>query len=72
MLTEKKILKVLNRDEIIDAVERSMVSLENPGFCVECGAEASGVEPDAERYSCESCGESGVYGAEQLLIYVVI
>jgi predicted RNA-binding Zn-ribbon protein involved in translation (DUF1610 family) len=38
------------------------------GFCLACGEEVSGVEPDAERYECESCGERKVYGAEQLLI----
>lgn len=38
------------------------------GFCLACGSEASCVEPDAERYECESCGKNAVYGAEQLLI----
>jgi len=33
-------------------------------FCLACGAEACGVEPDARSYECESCGESRVYGAE--------
>jgi hypothetical protein len=32
------------------------------GFCCACGAEASGVEPDARRCRCESCGELKVYG----------
>ena len=26
------------------------------------------VEPDAENYSCEACGEDEVFGVEQLLI----
>jgi len=38
------------------------------GFCLACGAEQEGVEPDARRYTCESCGEKKVYGAEELLI----
>ena len=38
------------------------------GLCVACGAEADGVEPDARRYTCEACGESAVYGAEELLM----
>ena len=41
---------------------------DNEGFCLACGSEASCVEPDAERYECEGCGENAVYGAEQLLI----
>jgi DNA-directed RNA polymerase subunit RPC12/RpoP len=38
------------------------------GFCVHCGAQASGVEPDARRYKCEDCGENRVYGLEELLL----
>ena len=34
------------------------------------GEDADGVEPDARRYECECCGEPGVYGAEELLIYI--
>ncbi len=39
-----------------------------PGFCLGCGADADGVEPDAREYPCESCGANKVYGAEELLI----
>ncbi len=42
------------------------------GFCIECGEQAYGVEPDARRYRCESCGANAVYGAEELLIRGVI
>lgn len=52
---------------IRDAVERRFSSLDNPGFCVTCGADAEGCEPDAREYECEACGESTVYGAEELL-----
>ncbi len=58
-------------DRIADAVERGSRTLDNPGFCLCCGAEAEGVEPDARKYKCESCGENGVYGAEDLLISIV-
>ena len=51
-------------EQIINAIERD----DNLGFCLACGAEASGVEPDARRYRCESCGEPKVYGAEELLM----
>jgi hypothetical protein len=65
-----KINQDITTDRVIEAVERHNHSLDNPGFCIRCGAEAEGVEPDARRYTCESCGEPGVYGAEELLIYV--
>jgi len=38
------------------------------GYCTACGEEVDGVEPDARRYSCESCGEKSVYGIEELLL----
>jgi Family of unknown function (DUF6117) len=52
---------------IVAAVEATRRSLENPGICITCGADAEGVEPDARQYECESCGEPGVYGAEELV-----
>lgn len=47
--------------------KKSMFGLESPGLCLACGQEADQVEPDAEGYTCESCDEPKVYGAEQLL-----
>lgn len=53
-----------------DAVERRMSSLDNPGFCIACGADADGCEPDAREYECEACGEAAVYGADELLMEI--
>ena len=39
-----------------------------PGFCIECGAEAGGVDPGAERKACSVCGRPGVFGAAQLFL----
>jgi hypothetical protein len=41
---------------------------DNTGFCLACGSEQTGVEPDARRVPCEVCGEPKVYGAEELLL----
>ena len=41
---------------------------DSAGYCLACGAEADGVEPDARRYECEACGEKRVYGTEELLM----
>ena len=38
-------------DRVMDAVERRMFSLDNPGFCVSCGNEQDGCEPDMRRGS---------------------
>ena len=61
----------ITEDRIVEAAERTMFGTDNPGFCVYCGEEAEGVEPDAERYPCDACGRRGVYGAEQLLLMTV-
>jgi len=63
--------KSITVERVTDAVRRHMFSLDNPGFCIKCGADAEGVEPDARRYECEACGENGVYGADELLIMMV-
>ncbi len=52
-------------------LSRIMAAIEDggyPGFCLGCGAEADGCEPDAREYECESCGARKVYGAEELLM----
>jgi len=59
-----KIHPDITQDMIITAAEDG----EFVGFCIRCGKEAQDVEPDAEEYECDVCGELGVYGAEQLLI----
>ena len=57
-------------ERVTEAVERELTTLDDPGFCLACGAEAEGVEPDAEYYTCESCGEPAVYGAAEILIAI--
>jgi hypothetical protein len=63
-----KLPKNLTVAMIVEAVERQRHSLDNPGFCLDCGAEAEGCEPDMRKAPCESCGAHAVYGAEDLLI----
>jgi hypothetical protein len=53
--------------QVMEAIEAD----DCQGFCLACGAEAFGVEPDARRYECESCGEPKVYGAEEILLHMV-
>ncbi|MGH8294719.1 MAG: hypothetical protein ACRETZ_04350 [Steroidobacteraceae bacterium] len=65
----------ITAERIADAVERELISLDNPsrrrpGSCLACGAEAEGVEPDAEQYACEICGERAVYGAAEILVAI--
>lgn len=62
-----KIHRKVTVKRVLAACESGRRTLEDPGFCIACGAEAYGVEGDAREYECESCGESAVYGAEELL-----
>ena len=54
-ITLTRVMEAINEDEY-------------PGLCIRCGADTSGVEPDAERYPCDECGAEAVYGAEQLIL----
>jgi hypothetical protein len=65
-----KIHPSVTSERIQEAVERQMFGLDNPGFCLSCGEEQDGCEPDAQRYECESCGERKVFGAEFLMLGV--
>jgi hypothetical protein len=38
------------------------------GFCLACGEFAYGVEPDARKYECDSCGEHKVYGCGEIAL----
>jgi hypothetical protein len=39
------------------------------GFCLACGTEVAGVEPDARQRPCEGCGAPNkVYGLEELFL----
>ena len=51
-------------EEVQEAIEGD----NSTGFCLACGEEAGGVEPDARRYICEACGAPKVYGAEELVM----
>jgi len=64
--------KSITEEAIMDAVERRMNSLDNPGFCISCGCEVDGVEPDAREYECEDCGGPFIYGADELLLNVAV
>jgi hypothetical protein len=54
---------VVDEDEL-----RHALFSDNVGFCLDCGAETDGVEPDARKYNCDECGMRAVYGLEELLM----
>jgi len=58
----------INKDVLMAAVEDSMFGMGNLGFCLACGAERDGCEPDARNYPCDECGENEVFGAEEVML----
>lgn len=52
---------------VVAAVDRAARTTDNPGFCLACGIDVEGVEPDARGDTCEHCGAPRVYGAEEVL-----
>jgi hypothetical protein len=67
---EMKLPEGLTVDMIMDAAKRRMFGTDNPGFCLACGNEQEGCEPDARNYVCEACGERKVFGAEELVLMI--
>jgi len=65
-----KLPENLNIETIMVAVESRETGLDNPGFCLNCGAEVDGCEPDARDCHCDECGENKVFGAEEILLMV--
>jgi hypothetical protein len=62
----------ITEERIVEACKRHMTTLDDPGFCLACGHEQDGCEPDARRYRCEACGEPQVYGAEELALLMIV
>lgn len=60
----KFILPVVSEDEM----QEIMFGTSDNGWCIACGEEAYGVEPDARKYECECCEKRAVYGYQELLM----
>lgn len=54
--------------KLLQAIESNTFGTTNIGFCLSCGEENDGCEPDARKYKCAVCEERTVYGAEQILL----
>ena len=48
----KNMHESLTLEKVQPAAEDQMFGLGNAGFCMACGAERDGCEPDAEHYEC--------------------
>ena len=70
----KTVARTPKKKSILDAARVLEVAEEDEGggFCVGCGAEQMGCEPDARQYKCEDCGQNKVYGAAELILCGVV
>lgn len=67
-----KIHPDITLERVADACTRETWGTDNPGFCMECGEEVDGCEPDARGYDCEVCETKGsVYGAMEVALYII-
>lgn len=71
MLPRKRWHASITEDRIIELHNRRATSLDDPGLCLACGAEAEGVEPDSRNYSCDVCGDTQVFGIEDIVIAIL-
>lgn len=55
-------------ERVYTAMEEQMYGTANPGFCLACGEDHDGCEPDAEGYHCDCCGADQVMGAEAFFL----
>lgn len=53
------------------SMEQAMAA-DNEGFCLACGQTEHGVEPDARKYKCNSCGAYKLYGFEELVLRGIV
>lgn len=73
-LLEQRVLDMAKtRTIVISENEFSELNEDCGGICIACESrQYGGCEPDARNYPCEECGESKVFGVEELLIMGLI
>ena len=59
---------LIPENDLLQALEENAATLSNWGFCLNCGSQQDGCEPDARDYGCDECGQRAVSGAEEILL----
>lgn len=59
--------QIVSLDDVLTACEND----DAIGFCLTCGTQADGIEPDTLDSECEACGAFRVCGTDELLIRLV-
>ena len=58
----------IDPERLMEAAEEQLIGDGSAGFCIICGEERDGCEPDARNYPCEACGANKVFGASELIL----
>lgn len=58
----------MNKDELLDMAMEACEADDQIGYCIKCGAEHYGIEPDARKYECEECGKNTVCAAQEIVM----
>lgn len=58
-------------DTVTELARQQMFGMQDDGICSDCHYIQSGVEGDAEGYTCEECGKPTVMGASNALMMLV-
>lgn len=70
-IVKKLVSSRTGRTYCVPSMEEVMAACqadEGQGWCIKCGSECFGLEPDARKCECEDCGAAAAYGAEELML----
>ena len=57
-----------NNEEFVEAIsQRALVDSVQPVYCNDCGNHECDAEPDAQGFTCSSCGSKDLYTLEQFM-----
>jgi hypothetical protein len=56
--------KKIDFDRLMEMIHNDELA----GFCIACGEETDGIEPDARNYHCDACNKPKVFGAPEILL----
>ena len=58
----------ITESRVIEALEADPMSVDEPGFCLACGAAEHVPSPDTHKFFCSDCGAFAVIGANELFM----
>lgn len=66
----KEVSRNITVEMVEDALESSVFDTDYISYCILCGAEHQGFEPDTRGAICDHCNDEAVYSVEELVLWV--